>query len=55
MCIMTIAIVLCMLGASANAWGQVATLARWNFEAVTTTNTGTTPTVSSGSAVADSG
>ena len=49
-----IAIVLCMFGVSATAWGQ-ATLARWNFEAVTTTNTGTTPTVSVGSAVADSG
>jgi hypothetical protein len=36
------------------SFGQT-TIARWNFEAVTTSNTGTTPTITTGSAIADSG
>jgi hypothetical protein len=39
---------------SAMAWGQVTT-ASWSFDAVIATNTGTSPTVTGGSATADAG
>jgi hypothetical protein len=45
---------LLLIGGVEKSWGQY-TIAKWTFEGVTTTNTGTTPTFSVGSAAADGG